>query len=186
MSDNGEDFQDRLLLQKACRQTCGESLTLLYQKYRKPICDFLHSRGADGLAKDICQEVFCRIHEGRCGYDGSSDVKCYLFGVAGNIYMQELKLLERREGVYSRLLMEERERIREYRVSIEMEIDSEELYRIITKKIAALPPNTRQAIQQVFIDGIPRVNAARMSKCGLKAFCDRLQYGLKNLRQKMQ
>jgi RNA polymerase sigma factor (sigma-70 family) len=183
MSVEGDEFQERLLLQKACRQACGDSLMLIYQKYRKPICDFLHSRGVDGFAEDICQEVFCRIHEGRCGYDGSSEVKSYLFGIAKNIHIEELKEQDKLSRVYANLQVERNVVTRPVVPQSSQMHELSESCGFLAKRIADLPLKSAQAVQMVYLEGIPVKKAARIADCNIGTFRVRLCCGLQCLRK---
>ena len=76
MRQISHEIEDRLLLKRACHKACGQSLSILYQKYRKPVCDFLPKAGVGGLAEGICHAVFMQILDEKCN-DGSGDVKSY-------------------------------------------------------------------------------------------------------------
>ena len=86
MHVNNIEIEDRILLKRAACHGCSESLAAVYLKYQPIICDFLIKSGAGNMAEDICQSVFLQLREGKCNYDGSSEVKNYLFAVAGNIF----------------------------------------------------------------------------------------------------
>lgn len=175
-----------MLLQKACRQACGESLTLLYRKYRKPICDFLHKRGADGLAEDICQEVFCRIHEGRCGYDGSSEVKSYLFGIAKYIHKEEIEDRETLSRYFAALQAKYEGYAKSGSSQVFQMPQSVQTDNLLAIKIADLPPKASQAIKLVYQEGVPAVKAAAAANCSFKMFRKRLCYGLRVLRKNLR
>ena len=185
MRRDNHKIEDRILLKKACCEACSESLSIIYTQYRKPVCDYLYKAGVDGLAEDICQIVFTQIAAGQCHYDSSSDVKSYLFGIAGNIRNKELAAANKEtyglnwEQIEGDLLME----------GIQSPVESlerSELRRILEKEIANLPPKTRQAIESVYLEGIPAKEAAKIANCDFNTFRTRLNYGLQSLRKSIK
>ena len=82
MSISNHKNVDKLLLTRVYRNGCRDSLLVIYLKYKPMVCDFLRKKGADDVTEDICQSVFLHISDGKCNYDGNSDVKSYLFGIA--------------------------------------------------------------------------------------------------------
>lgn len=91
MRVSNHKIADPILLKKAARDGCYESLAMIYRKYKQMICDFFYKAGADGMAEDICQSVFTHLREGKCKYDGGSEGKSYLFGVAKDLFKQAVK-----------------------------------------------------------------------------------------------
>jgi RNA polymerase sigma factor (sigma-70 family) len=182
MRQDSHKIEDRLLLKKACHEACRESLSIIFQRYREPVCDFLHKTGADGRAADICQSVFMHIHQGKCNYDGSSDANSYLFGIARNLLKQEIKS-EKAEtygikGMAIQGAVLGRQGTQESPVNT---LERTETRQALEKKILQLSPHAQLAVKLVFLDGIPAKEAAKIAKCDFKAFRKRLRHGLKNL-----
>lgn len=182
MRRENHKIEYRILLWKACHENCGDSLSIIYQEYSKPVCDYLRKTGSDGLAEDICQDVFTQIAAGQCHYDGSSDPKSYLFGIAGNIRNKELAAANKETYGLNEEQTEGDLAIEGVQSPLET-LEQSELRRILEKEIANLPLKTRQAIELVFFEGIPAKKAAKIAKCEFKAFRDRLDYGLRCLRK---
>ncbi|RKY10500.1 MAG: hypothetical protein DRP52_07105, partial [Planctomycetota bacterium] len=146
MRRENHKIEYRILLWKACHENCGDSLSIIYQEYSKPVCDYLRKTGSDGLAEDICQDVFTQIAAGQCHYDGSSDPKSYLFGIAGNIRNKELAAANKETYGLNEEQTEGDLAIEGVQSPLET-LEQSELRRILEKEIANLPLKTRQAIE---------------------------------------
>ena len=179
-------IDDRLLLKRAC-EGCKQSLSILYQKYRKPICDFLHKVGADGLAEDICQAVFLEILDEKCNYDDSGDVKSYLFGIANKIKNREKTARNKKDPDKDRLkavgniIFE-----RNIQPCPAEALNAAEMVKIFKQKAEKLSAKARQAVELVFLEGNPTKKAAEIAQCDFNTFRNRLKYGLKLLQESMK
>ena len=185
MRKDNHKIEDRIRLKKACCEACTESLSITYTLYRKSVCDYLRKTGADGLAEDICQIVFTQIAAGQCHYDGSSDPKSYLFGIAGNIRSKELAAANKETYGLNGEQIEGDFLIKGVQSPAEI-LGQSELRRILEKEVANLPPKSRRAIELVFFEGIPAQKAAKIAMCDFKVFRKRLNYGLQSLRESIK
>jgi RNA polymerase sigma factor (sigma-70 family) len=177
-------IEDRILLNKAARNGCAESLAMIYRKYRSMICDFLLNAGADGLEEDVCQSVFVHIREGKCNYDGSSEVKNYLFGVAKNLFKQEVTTDKTKTYKLSRVQTEGDLIVKQTIQACPAEsLGIAESRQILREIVAQLPPKSHQAVKLVYLEGIPAKEAAMIAKCDFKVFRKRLDYGLRCLKK---
>lgn len=65
--------------------------------YQTAVWRFLRHLVADGaLAEDLTQETFLRVHRGLGGFDGRSRFSTWLFHIARNVGVDELRARERR------------------------------------------------------------------------------------------
>jgi len=179
-------IDDRLLLKRAC-EGCKQSLSILYQKYRKPVCDFLHKVGADGLAEDICQAVFLEILDEKCNYDDSGDVKSYLFGIANKIKNREITAKNKIEPNKNQLKTVGNIIFERYIQPCPTDaLNVAGMVKIVQQKAEKLPAKARQAVELVFLDVNPTKKAAEIAQCDFNTFRNRLKYGLKLLQKSIK
>lgn len=179
-------IEDRILLKKAARDRCRQSLAIIYLKYQPMICDFLRKSGADGMAEDICQSVFMQLHEGKCKYDGSSEAKTYLFGVASNIHKNDLKADNVKTyglspvEINGDLLVQESVLESPYDI-----LENAESRQFIRGIIAQLPPKSRQVIELIYLEGKTRQEAADHLDSDYFSVCKSIKYGKNKLKEKI-
>jgi DNA-directed RNA polymerase specialized sigma24 family protein len=123
-----------------------------------------------------------QICDQKCDYDCSSDIKNYLFGVARKIRNQELTPINKEVNGQNWEEIADNLHIPEFPASAEI-LQRSESRRILEEKIARLPPKSRQAIQLVYLEGISAKKATTITKCDFKVFRDRLNYGLRCLKE---
>ena len=124
------------------------------------------------------------IREGKCNYDGSSDVKSYLFGVAKNLFKQEVTTDKTKTYKLSRVQIEGDLIVKQDTQECPAEsLGITESRQILRKIVAQLPQKSRQAVKLVYIEGVPAKEAAKIAKCDFEIFRNRLSYGLKCLKK---
>lgn len=186
MSVSNTKIEDRILLKKAAREGCSDSLAAIYTKYQPVVSDFLHKLGADGLAEDICQSVFMLIHEGKCKYDGSSAPKSYLIGVAINVHKNALKAENMDVFRLSSLEMDGDLFVRETALDSPYEaLENAESYQKIRDMVAQLPRKARQAIELVYLEGKTRQQAANHLGRDYFSVCKSIKYAKNKLKEKI-
>lgn len=141
-------IEDRILLKKAARDGCSDSLATIYLKYRPTVYDYLKRAGADGMAEDICQSVFMRLSEGRCNFDVQIAADNYLCAVARNILRDHRKV--KTEIPYPPKQIEDLNS--EQMIGIRPDpLETAEKYQFLRKLIAELPTKSRQAIELAYL-----------------------------------
>ncbi|MBN1980079.1 MAG: sigma-70 family RNA polymerase sigma factor [Chitinivibrionales bacterium] len=181
MRRDNHKIEDRELLWKACHEGCGQSLSAIYVRYRKPVCDYLRKIRADGLAEDICQDVFGRICEKRCDYNGRSNVKDYLFGIASNILHNHQRTKKEKNFPSDQLESLAGELRISTIPSAESILETEDRFQEIQKSFLLLPPKSRQAIEIWLQEG----DCYPTIPCDANTFGMRLSYAIRCLRKKM-
>ncbi|MGH9151662.1 MAG: RNA polymerase sigma factor [Acidimicrobiales bacterium] len=74
-----------------------DAFVRLVRLHQAPVWRFLrHLVGDDALAEDLTQETFLRVHRGLRSFDGRSRFSTWLFRVARNAAIDELRARERR------------------------------------------------------------------------------------------
>lgn len=180
-------IEDRILLKSACHDGCGESLSIIYTRYRKPVCDYLHKIGADGLAEDICHDVFSRISEKRCDYNGSSNVKDYLFGIATNILRNHQRTKKEKNYPSDQLASLGGEPKVSSIPDAALALGIEEQLLGIQRNLSLLPPKSRQAIEiWLHWDEDSQAMPWDNLPCDADTFRMRLRYAINSLKGKYQ
>jgi len=180
---NSQEKEDRILLHKACNNKCPKSLTKIYCKYRVIIIDYLGKIGVEDIADDIYQLVFIRIYEGKCNYNSVSDVKWYLSKIAKNIMYEQLRSTNRKLYSPKQIRTLVTDNIQNCPHDA---LETSDIAQILDEAIANLSPKSRQAIELVYLQGKRRSQAAKELGCDYATICDRIKYGLKKLKEKLQ
>jgi RNA polymerase sigma-70 factor (ECF subfamily) len=182
---DGREIEDVILLQKACNDGCVESLAELHKRFGTTIRRYIQKAGSDGLAEDISQQVFTRICEGRCRYSSNGSVKSYLCGVARNILREQLRTAKiRTYSLSPELTGTGLSQYSTQQIPIET-LESAERRQALKAAISKLPSKSRQAVELVYIRGIPASKAAISIGCDFKIFRKRLSHGLNVLQKSL-
>lgn len=182
MSVSNYKIEDRILLKKADREGCRQSLAIIYRKYRSTVYNYLKRAGADGMVEDICQSVFVRLSEGRCNYDTQIAADNFLCAVARNILRDHRKV--KKEIPYPPKQIEDL--YSERMIDIQPDsLETAEEYQFLKNSIAKLPTKSRQAIESTFLDASKGRDAMREhASDDPDVFKMRLRYAIKLLRGK--
>ena len=87
---------DQDILRKAQRGD-QQAFAIIVRAYERPIYNYvLRMVGDRGLAEDLTQEVFVRIHHGLPGFSLRSKFTTWMFQVTKNRVLDELRAIERR------------------------------------------------------------------------------------------
>ncbi|HUT31147.1 MAG TPA: sigma-70 family RNA polymerase sigma factor [Sedimentisphaerales bacterium] len=180
-------MEDRILLAKACNDGSVKSLDEIYAKYWRIVRSYLGTVDPNDCVDDICQEVFARICDRKCSYGGNSEVETFLLAVARNILHEALRAEKIKTCPQRQMKVLAHFLTRHTLPGSPIEaLQTKELNHIVRTTICGLPPKSRQAVELVYIAGIPASKAARLIGCDFKVFRDRLNYGLRRLRQKLK
>ena len=156
--EHAHDEDCRLMLAAAAGDR--HAFEQIYAKYYPIVCDFIASRnGTCTPVADLAQEVFTRVWAGRPRYEGRSDVRTFLFGVATNVVLEAGRGDHRpdptgqgeaptgpggRDPAHTAAQHEQLEALR--------------------AAVAALPQKQRRALELTHIEGVPPATAARAAR----------------------
>jgi RNA polymerase sigma-70 factor (ECF subfamily) len=115
----------------------------LVERYHGRLFNFLYRYLRDRqAAEDLTQEVFLKIYQAAPRFKPRALVRTWIFTIAYNLAMNELKRRSRR-GVFGLFLGEGRDS-----VAVQLPDPSErlELEEVVTKALALLPDNQRAAL----------------------------------------
>ncbi len=177
MSSKSPDIAERLILTRVVCHQDRRALATLYLKYHKQIESYIASYISSATdTEDLAQEVFIQLCAGKGHYDGRTEVKSYLLGIARNIirrYYRRKRKISSSETVFIRSI----DTIRPgYDIHQQFE-------RITEDAITRLHPKERQAIRLRFVEGLGPKEAAKKAGCSIGAFYKRLERAEKAMRE---
>ena len=155
MGENSFDIDDKLLLIRVICHQDRRALADLYLKYRRRIKSYITSNiNSSADIEDLTQEVFIQLCAGTGRYDGHSDEKSYLLGIAKNT-------IHRHHRRKSKIKVSETVFIH----SVSTKSSGDEIYQRFEKisedAIIQLHPKERQAFRLRFIKGLSPKEAAK-------------------------
>jgi RNA polymerase sigma-70 factor (ECF subfamily) len=182
---NSQNINDSELLVKACKEGCNKSVEKLYRNFAPVIRDHLKKSGLCNQLEDIIHELFIRILVCKLNYKGTGCPRRFMCKTAENISHEhfnanKITISSLHQIGKNRLSSEES-------ISVVLEtIELKEVSHIVKNAISELPLKSRQAIELVYINSINAKEAAELVQCEFKVFRNRLNYGLKKLKEKLE
>lgn len=129
-----------------------QAFELLFRKYFVRLCGFANKFLNDpDHAKEIVQEVFVKIWEGRKDIDPDESLKSYLFKIAQNLSINKLrrkKVESRYTEIYKLVYIEQHE------FSVHESLLARELEENIASSIGKLPPECRKIFELSRVEGL--------------------------------
>lgn len=164
----------------------GDMLALqsLYDAYAPGVFALAMRRLSDaGAAEEIVQDVFFKIWQARALFDASkSDLSTWLFAIARNAVYDRLRNEARRARsaqVTQSAMLEQFAAVEGS--SLELIISEERVREILGR----LPPEQREIVRLVCVDGRTVADAARVLATPLGTAKSRLRAAMRNLRQQL-
>ena|GEM_PF-3149196 len=182
IDSNSANTDEADLLKKAVHHSDRKALETLHARHYEPILRYVASRVGYGThAEDIAQDVFVEVCRGTSKYNGSTNVQRYLHGVAKNLVRKyRIKQTNLVKIIDPHLLDKLATAAGENLLSTKFgQIPASQLRTLIERRIAQLPPKTREAMRLRFIEGLKSPEAAKKAGCSVKRFYDRVGYGLR-------
>ncbi len=166
----------------------AEAFTRLYEVHFQAVVGFLAARaGPDVPHADLAQEVFLRLWRNAGRFQRRSAVRTYLLAMATNVLKEYLA--KRRTPKEERWIAKLQAPRCDYgcayctaSTEIEAAACRNDLELAMARRVANMPPRTRQAIELVVLQRQGVHQAARISGCSVETFQKRLQRALKTLR----
>jgi RNA polymerase sigma-70 factor, ECF subfamily len=116
----------------------------LVRRYQGPVLSFVCRHIGDRhTAEDLTQEVFLRVYRAAAEFEPRAKVQTWIFKIAYNLCLNELKRLRRLRGLHDDLTAQTR---RESEGSAASAIHCGELEEEITNALRQLPENQRAAL----------------------------------------
>jgi RNA polymerase sigma-70 factor (ECF subfamily) len=159
----------------------------LVGRYERPLFHFLlRIVGEAGLAEDLFQETFLRLHRYRSAYEAGSPLKPYVFRIAVNAAREVLKRKGSRPKVASLNGDSNASPLREQlpgRSPDPTEAgEGDEMKGKVRAAVAALPPDERQVVHLRVFEGLKFREIAEATGVPLATAKSRMLYAIRRLR----
>ncbi len=157
----------RLMLR--VREDDPAAFETLFQRWRRPIVRFaVRFVGQQERGEELAQEIFLKIYRARHRYEAREAFRAYIFRVASNHCLNELR---RGEYRHKRVAVEElsREPIDFHRPSPEALLQADHIQQTVRRAVAALPPQQRAALLLQREEGLPQREIAEIMETTVSA-----------------
>jgi RNA polymerase sigma-70 factor, ECF subfamily len=157
-----------------------QAFELLFRKYYVRLCSFANKFLNDPEeAKEIVQDVFTKIWEGRDGIDPEDSLKSYLFKIAQNLSLNKLqrkKVESRYTEVFKLVYLDQHE------FSAHESLLARELEENIANALAKLPPECRKVFELSRTEGLKYKEIADTLHISVKTVEAQMSKALRSLR----
>ena len=142
-------------------------------------------------AKDLAQEVFLRVWQGAKGYRPDAKFTTWIYRIAANLCLNELKSARRKNWFSFRHTTEDTDNTLEETLpdkspSAEDLLLTKERSRQISEALQSLPANQRMALVLKRYDDLPYEEIARIMDCSVSAVESLLVRAKKALQEKLK
>jgi RNA polymerase sigma-70 factor (ECF subfamily) len=172
------------LLALRIKQGDNQAFELLFRKYYVRLCGFSNKFLNDPEeAREVAQEVFIKIWEGREDIDPEKSLKSYLFKIAQNFSLNKLrkKKVETRYLEILKLVYIEHGEFSFYESLFVRELEDE-----LTTAINSIPPKCKKVFELSRIDGLNYSQIADVLNISVKTVEAQITKALKILRVKLK
>jgi RNA polymerase sigma-70 factor (ECF subfamily) len=147
---------------------------MLYQRYEKPVLDFIYRMVIDAsAAESLCQEAFYRVVKSKKKYKATAQFKTWLFQIALNLCRDRLRRMKHRSHLsLNKLVMtqndgtiELQDCISDPSPGIVENFESGELESLIKAAIASLPEEEHLVVVLKEYQGMPYSEIAEVMNC---------------------
>ena len=90
------DLDDTLLMERICRNADEHAFSELVTRYQKKLLNFFARSGVQYDAEDLVQQTFLRLYRYRDRYTPRAKVSTFLFILARQVWIDELRKRKRR------------------------------------------------------------------------------------------
>ena len=174
------------------KQGDNEAFALLVDKYKQPVMNLVYRMLRDATeAEDIAQNVFIQVHKSAARYQVSSKFTTWLFTIARNLCLNELRRRSRHPADSMEAAHPENEepwqQFEDKKTFSPPEtLLQGELERKIEEALAELPENQRTAIVLCRQDELSYEEIAKVLRCSLSATKSLIHRGRETLKEKLK
>jgi RNA polymerase sigma-70 factor (ECF subfamily) len=165
---------------------------ILVERHQTPVLNLIYRFIGDSTkSQDLAQEVFLRVWQGAKSYEAKAKFTTWLYRIAANICLNELKASRRKQWLrFFHVDREEQgsgeEDFPEESPSPEDLLLSKERDRKIADALQSLPENQRMALILKRYDDLSYEEIARILNCSVSAVESLLVRAKKNLQEKLK
>ncbi|MEF3276032.1 MAG: sigma-70 family RNA polymerase sigma factor [Chloroflexus sp.] len=163
----------------------GDSAALaqLYDRHARVVYGLaLRMLGAAEPAEEVVQETFWRIWKRAATFQTSSSFLPWMFGIARNLCIDELRRRQVRPLTASNG-EEALTNVPDQQQDVEQSTLETERRRLITNALADLPPDQREVIELAYFGGLSQREIADQLQSPLGTIKTRIRLGLQKLKQ---
>jgi len=171
----------------------GEAFTTLVEKYKQPVMNLVYRMIQDlAEAEDIAQNVFVQVHRSAARYQASAKFSTWLFTIARNLCLNELRRRSRHpaDSMDAPHAEHEDQPAQQYEdKKSALPTDSilhGELETKIEEALAGLPENQRTALMLCRQDELSYEDIAKVLGCSLSATKSLIHRGREYLKQRLK
>jgi RNA polymerase sigma-70 factor, ECF subfamily len=126
------------------------SFTLLLERHRSPLVNFLHRMVQNrAVSEELAQEVFLRVYRSRESYEPTAKFTTWLFRIASHLalnWIRDGKKEKRNESLSEELIDGAERQVADRQPSVEQTLIHDVKLQEIRKAIEALPEKQRAAV----------------------------------------
>jgi RNA polymerase sigma-70 factor (ECF subfamily) len=189
----GTDQDPDAALMLRVKQGDMRAFTELVDKYKQPVMNLVYRMIRDATeAEDIAQHVFVQVHKSADRYQVSSRFSTWLFTIARNLCLNEIRRRTRHpaDSMDAQHPEMEDQPYQQYEdkkaASAPESLLINELERKIDEAVAALPENQREAILLCRQDELSYEEIAKVLGCSVSATKSLIHRGRETLKQKLK
>lgn len=161
-----------------------QAFELLFRKYYIRLCCFANKFLNDPEeARDVVQQVFTKIWEGRQDIDPEESLNAYLFRITQNICINKLrrsKVESKYAEIYKLVYIDHRQ------ISPFESLMSDELEKNITIAVAKIPPRCKRVFELSRIEGLKYIEIAAVLNISIKTVETQMSKALQILRLELR
>ena len=171
------------------RYTQGDlrAMAQLLERYKRPIFTFvLRLSGDRSRAEDLLQEVFLRLVEHAHSYEGSARLKTWLYRIARNLCIDEMRRKKHRR--HASLDAQNHEdgstlhnRIADQDLATDRRVASGQLKGRISAAVTELPPDQKEVFLLRQVEQLSFKEIAQITACSENTVKSRMRYALTRL-----
>ncbi|GAB4427525.1 MAG: sigma-70 family RNA polymerase sigma factor [Chloroflexi bacterium OHK40] len=166
----------------------SQALELLYRRYSRVVFGLaLRILANAEHAEDVVQETFWRVWNRAATFQaGSGQFAPWLFGIARNLCIDELRRRQARPSVFSGDAEEQLLTIPDGQPDLDAQSWETERRRLISGALAELPPDQRQVIELAYFGGLSQREIADRLNNPLGTVKTRVRLALQKLKGVLQ
>ena len=172
--------QDAALMLAFCAGD-GAAFDALFGRWSAPLLRYLERMLRDAAgAEELVQEVFLRVHGARQRYQPQARFSTWLYRIATNLALNELRRPRRRE-LHTRLEESGEPALADGGPAAEQELDARRLAARVDIELAQLPERQRAALCLTAVEGLSYAEVAEaleISESAVKALVHRARMAL--------
>lgn len=176
-----DELDDIALMLKTREDDNQEAFATLVKRYQKKLLNFFIRSGVNYDEEDLVQDTFLRIYRYRKRYVASAQFTTFLFMIARQVWIDELRRRQRRQLLKERLYKEPEPKAEEQIGAGE----SASVAMDLAKALAALPPEMREVVELAVYQDLPYQEVADIMNIPVGTVKSRMFNALRKMRAYM-